>query len=152
MKSVSMFIIGLLVVGALTFYVREQVGFPHIQIPTIASLVQNKDVSVSPASLTASAANINVKGEYVDLTGTILLDLSNGTSVPFLQYVDAKNAVATKQLVYADSRACASNAGDLPCVNVNQNSSYPQYPTGTRVRVRGQHVADRILVYQIDPL
>jgi predicted alpha/beta-hydrolase family hydrolase len=35
-------------------------------------------------------------------------------------------------------------------VDMTPNSAYPQYPTGTPVRVRGQHVADRILVYQID--
>ncbi|MDB5237446.1 MAG: hypothetical protein JWL88_548 [Parcubacteria group bacterium] len=151
MKTAGYVIIGLLAVGALAFYIRAQVGFPHVQIPTVASLVGTSTAATGSA-LSASVASANVQGEYVDLTGTILLDTTGGTSVPFIQYIDTKNHVATKQLVYADSRACAAYAGDLPCVDMNPNAAYPQYPTGTRIRVRGQHVADRVLVFQIDPL
>ncbi|MDB5265819.1 MAG: hypothetical protein JWM39_532 [Parcubacteria group bacterium] len=157
MKTVGMFILGLLVVGALAFWVRMEVGFPSAPVLSVAALV---GTSTSAATLTASAANaVNTTkgtaatdGDYEDLTGTILLDTTGGTSVPFIQYIGTNNKIATKQLVYADSRACAVNAGDLPCVDVNPNDAYPQYPTGTRVRVRGLHTADRILVYEIDPL
>lgn len=146
MKMAGMVLIGLLVAGALAFWIRAQMGLPHFAVPTVASLVG----TTSPGSLTASAAS--ARGDYVDLTGTILIDHTNGTSVPFIEYADAKNKVATKQLVYANSRACATYAGDLPCVDVDPNAAYPQYPTGTNVRVRGMHVDDRILVYQIDVL
>ncbi len=145
MKAVGMFILGLLVIGALAFWIRETVGFPTLHTPTIASLV-------GTTTQTASVANAVTDGNYVDITGTILLDTSSGTSVPFLEYATPDHGVATKQLVYANSRACAAYAGDLPCVDVNPNQGYPQYPTGMSVRVRGLHVADRILVYQIDPL
>lgn len=151
MTYIKFFVIALLSVGALAFWIRTTVGSPPIfHVPTTAELIG----TTSPAAVTASVAQaVNPyaeQGEYVDLTGTILIDTTNGTSVPFLEYVDAKHRVATKQLVYANSRACATYAGDLPCVDVNPNAAYPQYPTGTKVRVRGMHVADRILVYQID--
>ncbi|HEV7121472.1 MAG TPA: hypothetical protein VGN56_01440 [Candidatus Paceibacterota bacterium] len=148
MKTVGLVIIGLLAAGALVFWIRTEVGFPHVAIPTAASLVD----SSSPSSLAAAAATAHVTGEYVDISGTIIIDTTGGTSVPFLQYIDANNRIATKQLVYANDRACAPNAGDYPCTDVNPNQAYPQYPDGTSVRVRGMHVDDRILVYQIDPL
>lgn len=148
MKTVGMWIIGLLVVGALAFWIRATVPLPHIQVPTIASLI---GTSTSSATLTASVGNSG-NDNYVDLTGTVLLDTTGGTPVPFLEYTDAKNHVATKQLVYANSRACAAYAGDLPCVDVNPEQGYPEFPTGTAVEVKGEHVDDRILVYQISTL
>lgn len=145
MKTIGFFIIALLVVGALAFWIRTQVGFPEVQSPNLQALMQGQ-----PASVATGAANA---GEaYVDITGTILLDTSTGISVPYILYAAEDGKPMTKQLVYAGSRGCAAYAGDLPCVSIDQDAAYPQLPTGTTVRVRGLHKEDRILVYQIDAI
>lgn len=145
MKMIGFFIAGLLVVGALAFWIRMQVGFPVVRLPSLHTITQ-----VSPSTMTASAVNA---GEgYVDLTGTMLLDTTTGVSVPYILYASEKGKPLTKQLIYAGSRGCAAYAGDLPCVNVDADAAYPQLPTGTSIRVQGMQKADRILVYEIDAI
>ncbi|KND50828.1 MAG: hypothetical protein AB202_00280 [Parcubacteria bacterium C7867-007] len=147
MKVFGLAMIVVLAVGALAFWVRMQTDLPTVSLPTVESLVEAK-----PVILTASVANAISENEdqYVDRTGMILLDTAGGTSVPYIQYATDNEKVATRQLIFAGSRGCAANAGDLPCVAVDPDAAYPQYPTGTNVRVRGMQMADRILVYQID--
>jgi hypothetical protein len=146
MGTMGKYLFALLAVGALFLWIYTTVGVPAVHVPTVATLVNvpAKSAQSLPASVVAAS------GSYVDLTGMILLDTTGGTSVPFVQYVTPENKVMTKQLVYAGARGCATYAGDLPCVDTNESGAYPQYPTGTNVRVRGLHVDDRILVYQID--
>ncbi|KND49517.1 MAG: hypothetical protein AB203_00350 [Parcubacteria bacterium C7867-008] len=147
MKTMGFYIIGILAVGALAFWIQTLVGFPKLAVPSIKTLVETK-----PVTITASVANAVNTGQdqYVDITGMILLDIAGSNSVPYIQYATKNEKVATKQLIFAGSRGCAANAGDLPCVAVDTDAAYPQYPTGTNVRVRGMQTADRILVYQID--
>ena len=146
MKTIRPILFALLAVGALFLWIHTTVVTPTVKVPTVASLVQAPIKSQQSLSASVAAAS----GSYVDLTGMILLDTTGGTSVPFVQYVTPDKKVMTKQLVYAGARGCAAYAGDLPCVDTNESGAYPQYPTGTNVRVRGLHVDDRILVYQID--
>jgi hypothetical protein len=143
MATMFRVLFALLAVGALALWLHATIPPLTLHVPTVAQLVNSEaKAATQPASVAAS--------QYVDMTGTVLLDESGGTPVPYIQYVDNNHHVMTKQLIYSGMRGCAASAGDLPCVDTNQALAYPQYPTGTAIRVRGLHVENRILVYQVD--
>jgi hypothetical protein len=89
---------------------------------------------------------------YTDLDGMIIVDNRGGEPVPYLQYVTSTNEVRTKQLIFPNSRGCSTYAGDLPCVDINQQDAYPKVSQGQQVHIKGKIVADRLLVYTISNL
>jgi len=86
-------------------------------------------------------------GPYT-IHGTAIMDASHGIpAVPFIEYLNAKNATTTKQLVYYGARACNPAAGDIPCVPTYAiNGAYPQVTTGQSITVTGYIYEDRLLV------
>lgn len=86
-------------------------------------------------------------GPYT-ISGTAILDYSHGTPpVPFIEYLNVRNATTTKQLVYYGARACNPNAGDIPCVPpYSASDGYPTVLNGEPLTVTGYLYEDRFLV------
>ncbi|MES2225209.1 MAG: hypothetical protein V4480_00170 [Patescibacteria group bacterium] len=114
---------------------------------TAAVVVPHISASVS------TAVRASQTDGYVEVQGTALMDTSSGLpAVPFIQYINTAHGVATKQLIFADSRGCAPSAGDIPCVSTPTMSAYPSLTTGQRIAVKGYVKEDRLLVYDIQVL
>lgn len=90
-------------------------------------------------------------GPYT-ITGTAIMDASHGTpAVPFIEYLNTHNATSTKQLVYYGVRACAPEAGDIPCVPpYHTTDGYPLLSTGERITVTGYIYEDRFLITSLN--
>jgi hypothetical protein len=107
-------------------------------------------VNVAQTTATALPVGTGVlkDSDTVTLHGTAIMDTTSGTpAVPFISYMDAKNHLATKQLIFIDSRGCLAGAGDLPCVpSYPENSAYPQLTSGEKITVTGYIREDRFLI------
>ncbi|MEO6536636.1 MAG: hypothetical protein ABIT47_02995 [Candidatus Paceibacterota bacterium] len=111
-----------------------------------------KDVTIDTANV---STNIPSNSDtYVEVQGTALMDTTGGLPVvPFIQYIASNHSIVTKQLIFANSRGCSPNAGDIPCVpSYATDSAYPDLITGQRIVVKGYIRADRLLVYEINIL
>lgn len=144
MVTMTRVLLALLVIGALSLFVRATVPLPSLHVPTVASLIDStKAAATQPASVKLGASG------YLDITGVIILEEIGGATIPYIQY-SQDGKIATKQLVYDGHRPCAAGAGDLPCVNTDESAGYPQYPSGTVVHVRGERADDRLIVDEIE--
>jgi hypothetical protein len=141
MKTAGQVILAILLVGALSLYARSILA----KVTTTEPLIPNATTSLEASPYMATG--------YVEQKGMVILDTAHGyPPVPFLEYTTNTGTAMTKQLVFANSRACAVYAGDIPCVATDEAKAYPQIPTGVPVLVKGEVKDDRILVYQIEPL
>lgn len=144
MSLVLRIIAGIIILTALIAWVGTlSIATPNVRLgaalPTVSTPGQ-PDV----------ARNIPTRGD-IDATGTVHIDRSSGKPfVPYLVLIDAHRRMATKQLVFADVRACAPTAGDLPCApSLSSSSGYPELIDGQKIRVLGEVRDDRLIVYEL---
>ncbi len=132
--------LGLLVVIAAVLWLRHS----YIQESHSASVTVPTVGLSKPVTFTSD-------DKYVELSGTAIMDTSSGIpAVPYIKYQDSKQGMVTKQLIFADSRGCLPNAGDIPCVpSYAPESPYPSLTTGQAIQVKGYIRADRLIVVEI---
>lgn len=101
-------------------------------------------------SLTVGGTGPEPNGPYT-IHGIAILDYSSGIPpVPYIEYLNTKNASATKQLVFYSARACNPSAGDYPCVPpYSASDGYPAVSNGQQITVTGYLYEDRFLVTSI---
>lgn len=141
MNSILKILIGALLVVAAGLYLHQ------------AYLKGQSRAAVSVPTVKVSSPNLNLVSDsgYVELSGTAIMDSSSGLpAVPFIKYTDPARGIVTKQLIFADSRGCLPNAGDIPCVpTYAPQSAYPKLTTGEPIHVKGYIREDRLIVISI---
>jgi hypothetical protein len=141
--------------GILFVYGIYTTTFKPYSISASAALSVAPGIQAIKAVATTTPINLSVLASdngYTELDGMIIVDNRGGEPVPYLQYVTSANEVRTKQLIFPNSRGCSTYAGDLPCVDINQQDAYPKVTQGQQVHIKGKIVADRLLVYTISNL
>ncbi|MDB5244951.1 MAG: hypothetical protein JWN90_56 [Parcubacteria group bacterium] len=149
MGTLGKIVIGILVLSALVVFFRSY--YPGSS-PAAVVLAPTIKLATSTASVAADA--LPNADTYVELQGTALMDTTSGLpAVPFIQYIASDHSLVTKQLIFANSRGCSPNAGDIPCVpSYGTDNAYPDLTTGQHILVKGYIRADRLLVYEITTL
>ena len=116
--------------------------------PVESNVVPEAEITLPAVRIDESVPQVS---GYVELTGTALMDTGSGLpGSPYIKYSLEDGTVATKQLVFADSRGCHPSAGDIPCVATYREQAYPNLATGQAIFVKGYVRADRLLVTGIE--
>ena len=143
-------LIGIVIISAMVVFFRSY--YPGSS--AVAAIALAPTIKLATTTASVSADLLPTEDTYVELEGRALMDTTSGLpEVPFIQYVARDHMLVTKQLIYANSRGCSPNAGDIPCVpSYATNTAYPELTTGERISVKGYIRADRLLVYEITPV
>ncbi|MDB4992064.1 MAG: hypothetical protein JWL75_309 [Parcubacteria group bacterium] len=116
---------------------------------TLAAAVALPVKQITPAVGPVGTGVTNESGPFT-IHGTAIMDTSVNPAVPYIQYVDASNHTATKQLIFDDTRGCSPGAGDIPCVpSYSVTAPYPHLTTGDPITVTGYIYENRFLITSI---
>lgn len=110
-------------------------------------LIATQAARTQTASVSLGGSGPSSEGLYT-IHGVVVLAYSFGTqSVPYIQYLNDRQATSTKQLVYLNSRACAPSAGDYPCApTYSVTDGYPKLTNGEPITVTGYIYENRFLI------
>lgn len=139
------YILAFVAIIAVTLLVSRYVA---TSIPVKTDLVPEAELTlptvVTPGDVPQTAG-------YAEIEGVAIIDTTSGPpGVPYIKYSLEDGSVATKQLVFADSRGCHPGAGDIPCSpSYGTGSAYPRLIEGQPLFVRGYIRADRFLVSEL---
>lgn len=150
MKFIGIFIAILLVAGGIFLLSHNYYANMHGEAAAAGAPSGTSTAPAMPVVHTPVPTAAKSSGPMT-LEGTAIMDTSSGTpAVPYIKYIDEKGRIATKQLIFADSRGCLPNAGDIPCVpNYPSQGAYPKLTTGEHLTVKGYMYENRFLVASI---